>query len=278
MHRLRTSLALAVLSTGLFILAASPAMAQSDSPNLKEIKNSSSPENTTCNRQFNFGSGADQFNFCITLHGNILHLFSPSNLRQINDTEGYVVCANGSPVAYDAGARGESGWGDPVILSPPGSLPFVIRRTSSDSRIQLEQSFNLDNEKKEIIISMKVTSTSSAGLSNVRVARYFDADLDSTQSVTDNADDIYDRDSDSVWGRDSGTGVGHHGVMLTALTFGTPHNPVVETFTNFTNHVNTCTATQAAIPTATGDFTGRVQYNLGTVVNTKTVKFIYRRF
>ena len=76
-----------------------------------------------------------------------------------------------------------------------------------------------------------------------------------------------------------------HGVMLTALTFGTGHTIAVEKFQDWTpasggGTARGCTAIAQPTPTAPGDFVGRATYNLGTINpgSSKTVKALYRRF
>lgn len=94
-----------------------------------------------------------------------------------------------------------------------------------------------------------------------------------------NTDDIYDRDTDAVWGKDNGAGANHHNISLVAQTPGQSHSAAVETKTNFDTTEATCAPIEMAVPTAPGDYTGRLTYNLGTFNAgvSRTVKFIYRR-
>jgi hypothetical protein len=157
---------------------------------------------------------------------------------------------------------------------------LTIKRQSTDGKLELTQTFNWDTAQKEILITMVLKNISAVSLSAVKLARYFDDDLDSPLDEADELDDIYDQDSDSVWGRDGGTGAGHHGVMLTALTFIQSHTTAVQLFSDFNGDAGSCTASPVATVPATGDYTGRVTYNLGTLNagQSKTVQMLYRRF
>lgn len=195
-----------------------------------------------------------------------------------------MACATGAANAYDTGGAGETGWGAATATQPggPKTFPLTIRRQSTDGKLELTQTFNWDTAQKEIIITMTLKNISAGTLSAVKLARYFDGDLDGSSSIVgEELDDLYDQDSDSVWGRDSGTGVGRHGVMLTALTFATSHTTVVQKYTEFLPDTPGCTASPAAaVPTTPGDYTGRVQYALGTLNagQSKTVQVLYHRF
>ena len=277
-----TSVSLLICCVGLLILASQPAMAQSDSA-AQAIKESNSPDNTACGagKTFTFGAGLNFFTFCLSDHGNILQLQSPVNFRHITVREGYVVCGTGAATAFDAGDT-EGGWGTANISQPGGAntLPVTITRNSTDGKFELKQTFDWNPAQKEITITMVLKNLSASSISNVKLARHFDADLSSSLSTSDGGDDIYNRDTDSVWGKDNGAGVGHHGVALTALSFAISRSTAVETFGDYVNTRSTCTPIAASVPTAPGDFTGRLTYNLSTLAagTSRTVKVIYRRF
>jgi hypothetical protein len=84
-----------------------------------------------------------------------------------------------------------------------------------------------------------------------------------------------------MWGKNA-DGLAGYGLMLTALTFGTPHGFVpwgVETFAAWSRA--TCLPqTVQPTPTPPGDYVGRVTYRVGTLNpgRSKTVKVLYRRF
>ena len=273
-----------ILCFSLFLLATQqPVMAQAEQAP-QPVKQSNSPQSTTCpaSQIFTFGSGANYFKFCITDHGNVIDLVSPSGKRHNFGNEGYIACATGAANAWDSGFD-EAGWGAATATQPGGSktFPLTIKRQSTDGKLELTQTFNWDTAQKEILITMVLKNISAVSLSAVKLARYFDDDLDSLLDEADELDDIYDQDSDSVWGRDSGTGAGHHGVMLTALTFAQAHTLAVQKFTDFNVDKASCTASPVAtVPTAPGDYTGRVTYTLGTLSagQSKTMQMLYRRF
>lgn len=278
------SLSPLLLCFSLFILATQhPVMAQAEQAS-QSVKQSDRPESVDCpaSQVFTFSSGANYFKFCISEHGNFINLISPSPQYHNFGREGYIACATGAANAYDGGFD-EAGWGAATATQPggPKTFPLTIKRTSTDGKLELTQTFNWDTAQKEVLIQMVLKNVSAGSLTLVKLARYFDYDLDSSSARDDNDDDIYDQDSDSVWGRDSGTGAGHHGVMLTALTFVQGHTTAVQSFTDFVTDQGSCTASPVAtVPTAPGDYGGRVTYSLGTLAAgaSKTVAVLYRRF
>jgi hypothetical protein len=116
-------------------------------------------------------------------------------------------------------------------------------------------------------MTLKNTS-GSQNYTDVELARYFDGDIDSSTGG-----DRYNRTFDSVHAQEST----FDNLMLTALTFNTAHLTAVHTFGSWNRAVTT--QASAAVPTAAGDFVGRITYQLGTVnSNTqRVVKFLYKR-
>lgn len=283
MKRTLTSMTILILGATLFILAFHPAARTQMKSMPEAIKESNAPENFACGagKTFTFGAGLDLFKFCLSDHGNILQLQSPANFRHITTKEGYVVCGGGTN-AYDAGIA-EGGWEAATAISQPGganTLPVTITRASVDGKFQLKQTFDWNPAQKEITVTMVLKNISGASIANVRMARYFDGDLSSNLSSIDPTDDIYNGSDDSVLGKDNGVGAGHYGIMLTNLGFAQLHAPAVEKFDDFVTTRSTCTPTEADVPTAPGDYTGRMTFPLGTIAagTTKTVKVLYRRF
>ena len=288
MKHLLIPITLVILCASLFTLASSAVMAQSgQASNEQSIKQSNSPQDTTCPaaQTFTFGNGQNLFKFCISTHGNVQRLFSPGNYRQVDTTEGYVACGTGAANAFDAGFT-ESGWGAATAIQPGGAntFPLTIKRQTTDGKFELKQTFEWNTLEKEILITMVLKNISAGSITNVKLARYFDGDLNSTDAVIDDSDDIYDANSDSVWGRDSGTGAGHHELMLTALAFAVSHTTAAETFSDFNpagavQTGRTCTPIPRSVPTVPSDSVGRVTYNIGTMAAaaSKTVKVLYRR-
>ena len=271
MKRTLTSISLVMLFASLMFIVSSSVMAQADDQAQSSvIKEADAPETQTCQSTYTVGAGATKFSFCVTQNGNVLKLESPASYPHLVYQEGYVVCGTGAANAYDSAAIG-SGWGTSTITQPNGAntFPLTITRNSSDGNFQLKQVFSRDAAEFDITITMTLTNISTGSLTNVKLARYFDGDLDG-----DDADDIYDHSAESSWGRDV------HALSLTALTPAIPHSAGVETFNNFTNNRSTCTPVAAAVPTAAGDFVARVTYTIGTLNAgaSKTVKFLYRRF
>jgi hypothetical protein len=220
-----------------------------------------------------FGSGGLYSRICASEHGNITRLQSPAgfeHLRVVPVIEGYTVSV-GSASYYDAGNT-ESGWG-PTTLDTDydscvgGYIPIFTRRTTNltGAVLELRQEIYAFPQRKEIIIVMAVRNLSPSPLSNVRVTRYFDGDIDNN-----GADDIYDRTADSVTGKQGVTG---HGLTMDAINswhWGgydwvvtpIPHSTAVlkKPFNpRITN------PTSLATPTARGDYLGLISYNLGVL-------------
>ncbi|HEX8651170.1 MAG TPA: hypothetical protein VF708_10040 [Pyrinomonadaceae bacterium] len=270
MKRTLTSISLAMLFAGLMFMVSSSVMAQADDQAQSSvIKEAFAPETQTCQSTYAVGAGATKFAFCVTQNGNVLNLESPATYIT-NYREGYVVCGTGAANAYDSADAG-AGWGSSTITQPNGAntFPLTITRNSLDGKFQLKQVFSRDAAEFDITITMTLTNISTGSISNIKLARYFDGDIDN-----DDSDDIYDRSAESSWGRET------HAVSLTALTPAIAHSTAVETYGNWLNTRSACTPTSATVPTAVGDYTGRVTYTIGTLNAgaSKTVKFLYRRF
>ena len=270
----------------ILLLACNSVMAQSrQKAQPLSPQESSSPQTFECvpEQDFFFGTGPTFFRFCVSKHGNIVYLFSPAAYLHLVGEEGYVACGTGASNAYDAGMV-EAGWGESNISQPGGSLtlPLIITRQSLDGNFELKQTIDSNRNEKEILITMELKNISAGQLTNVKLARYFNGDISRYlvgSAPPDNTDDIYDRDSDSVWGKDNGAGPGHHSLTLATLTFGQSHSAAVETYADWSATKSTCTPVAASVPTSPGDYTGRLTYNLGTLNAgaSRIVKFIYRR-
>jgi hypothetical protein len=277
---------LVMLFAGIFLIAAGAATAQTEqaAPEQAPQKISDFQPNYCqpgISILFNSGSGASKLAFCISYHGNLLNLESPETFKQIASKEGYAVCSSAGVHGYDVGSV-ESGWDVPTTsFNDPNA--FAVSRATTDGKLRLGQRFTWDATKKQVTIEMQLRNLTEAPISGVKLVRYFDADVSG-----DSNDDRYDADADSVWARDDGTGAGHHGLLLTALPYAgivEPHNAVVEKYTDFNpagaaQTATTCTPIAQTAPTAPGDYTGRLTFNLGTINAgaTKYVRVIYNRF
>jgi hypothetical protein len=231
-------------------------------------KESDGPESTSCPaaQTFTFGSGPSKFAFCISNHGNIQNLEFPATFKHISLREGYAVCSANDTVVhgFDSGTA-EDGWGPPSATQPggPHTFPLTITRNSTDGKVQLQQTFDWDTLRKDIIITMVVKNTSAAALSNVFLARYYDGDTDN-----DNSDDLYGGDGDSIWGHDTN----QRGLRLSVLSYGIKHYTFVEEFLKWSPIASGpqtgrhCFAFESrSVPTPPGDYIGRITYSLGTL-------------
>jgi hypothetical protein len=233
----------------------------------------------TCHATLSNGSGANFYRFCVSNHGNLLTFEFPQGRDHIA-AEGYALCnfSGGNEIVqgYDTGGSESPACGSPTISQPNGAntLPLTITRTCNCLR--LKQDFARDNPEKDVTITMTLTNVCSPTLGDVRVSRYFDGDIHA-----DTGFDIYDVSLASVWARD------FEALSLTALTFGTAHEALVEEFSDWNPasplHTATgCSAFGEGAPTqldGTTNFVGRVTYFLGALSanQSKTVKVVYRR-
>jgi hypothetical protein len=274
------------LLAGISLLAAHSALAQAEQPQQPPqiVKEPNAVESTSCPdaQKFIYGGGVSKFAFCITDHGNIQDLVFPAKFKHVSSREGYAVCSEMDTVThgFDAGAV-ESGWGPATATQPggPHTFPLTIIRDSIDGKVRLKQSFDWDTTRKEIIVTMVLKNLSAAPLTGVHLSRYFDGDIDN-----DSPDDLYDSNGDAVWARDDGF-IGR-GLRLSALSYATERFTFVEDYGKWDpNGAGTQTArhcfvnNSVTVPTALGDFVGRLTYELGTINagQSKTVKLLYGR-
>jgi len=250
------------------------------------------------------GAGPTLMTVCISQHGNLSKFESPAGFDQIGLgnlwRDGYSVCTGNLPnfpnvpEGYDAGAS-EAGFGPPVIVQPNGTntLPLTITRTTTDGVYELKQSYAQDTAKRDIAITMKITRKSNAdcgpgGCPPVRLARYFEGDVDNNQS----ANARFAQDTDSVW--EWINVAGNHGFVLSnLLDGGSGYATTVHTAADFDPNGSgfqtakgcivfagqVTTPTDPAVTNA-ANLHGRVIYIWGNIAlnKSKTVKVSYRRF
>lgn len=248
-------------------------------------------QSTSCFSTYTSGIGATLMKICISDHGNLVQFESPQSFEhiQINSSgEGYVVCSSlpgsiSQVHGWDAGFA-EAGFEAPAIAQPngPNTFPLTITRTTADGIFRLAQDFARDTTKKDVTITMTLTNLSASSRTGVRLARYFDGNIDN-----DRADDRYARNRYSVGGwENSSEG---HGLRLTALTTDQAIAQSifidVETFTTWNPLGTGLKTAQGCAVAGAGtdnprDFIGRLTYNLGTlnVGQSKTVQVLYQRF
>lgn len=278
MNRILTSITMTTILAGICLLASMTTMAQTDQAT-ESVKEADAVESTTCPtaQKFTFGSGASKFAFCITNHGNVQNLESPATYEHITAAEGYIVCGAGFNSSYDAGSvQGSGGWNEPIAVSQPGgphTFPLTIIRQSTDGRLQLRQVFDWEPEQRELFITMVLKNISAVAVTSLRLSRYFDGNIDNAW------DNIYDNDSDSVWGRNPSSGA-RHGLMLSAFSLAQPHTTDFERETDWFYSKVLCLDGDFVGTPSNGDYVGRLTFKLGTLQpgQIKTVKMLYKRF
>ncbi|HKQ53861.1 MAG TPA: hypothetical protein VJT74_15915, partial [Pyrinomonadaceae bacterium] len=117
-------------------------------------------------------------------------------------------------------------------------------------------------------ITMSLRNLAPFAQTNVRLDRYFDADVDA-----DAGDDVFTRTADAVAAQDGTL----DNLSLTALTFNVGHATTIHSFGGWIPSITNQAG--LASPSGPGDFVGRVSYTLGTINSglAKTVKVLYKR-
>lgn len=295
-HYFRALVALATMAAilALFALSASASGKQSDDQ--KQSVSGSSKKDaalaatsgtaTTPKAAFASGSGANFLGVKVSDHGNLLSFESPANQEAVfGGREGYALCSsNGSSVhAHDTGDV-EAGFGTPTFSQPngAGTFPLTVTRKTTDGKFQLTQVWNKpDAVEKDVTATMTIKNISSSAISGVLLSRSGDFDVGTGSTDRGALTD----DSAWLWDDSAGPDSPPGGLMLTALTFGTPHITGIETSSTWVGATSTsgtrtkCGLDHTTTPTATGDFSMGAVYDIETLNagQAKTLKFEYGR-
>ena len=159
---------------------------------------------------------------------------------------------------------------------------MTVTRRTTDGKFQLTQVWaKPDPVEKDDTVTMTLKNISSATVTGVLLSRSGDFDIgNSSTSSTDRGAAT----GDSVWLWDDISTGEPGGLMLTALTFGTPRSARVEVAGIWGDPVSG-SRTKCLFPSETtptdpaGDFAMRMTYELGTfnAGQAKTVKYVYGR-
>ena len=230
------------------------------------------PLSTTPNQCWTSGSGASYFKVCVSRHGNVVTLQSPSGKEHIavgNIVEGYIACAKlstgGSVLKYyDAGVA-ESGWAEPYKVT---STPSAVYRKTTDGKLELVQKLTRDAAEFDFTIAMTLYNRSGNTLYGVYLDRYADFDINNTWGG-----DQFHRSPRGVFGWD---GTAQNLVSLTSLSTLNAATAIHGSGGGW--GMDTCNKPSATSPTAAGDWIARISYNFGTMAagTSKTVKLLYR--
>jgi hypothetical protein len=271
----RTSVCLKRAVRALLFLASSLACAEEP----EQISKNQSAEASTC-----FSIFSDpRLVVCVSDHGNVVRLESPVAVRHVNLREGYAVCASFAPwfpppapppptlVAFDTGTS-EVGWVGPSVIDQPNganSFPLKIERVTN-SGLKLTQTFARDIKARDFTITMNLYAPPGVTRFNVRLDRYFDADINNTA-----AGDRFDRSLASVWAADSVFGLALTDISTASAT--TSVSTAVHGVAAW--QTGACGQSSLATPTPPGDWVGRISYNFGVLAGptSRTVVVNYRR-
>src|SRR5215218_1350251 len=181
-------------------------------------------QSTKVKASFVSGTGADFLGVKVSNHGNLLSFESPAGQEAVfTGREGYALCSGPSTVhGHDTGGV-EEGFGTPKFKQPnPGKFPLTITRKTTDGQLQLKQVWSKpDAIEKDVTLTITVKNISSGPIPDVDLARSGDFDVGTS------GQDQGAGTNDSVWQWDDLSRANSEptpgGVMLTALTLGTPH-------------------------------------------------------
>jgi hypothetical protein len=246
-----------------------------------------------CFASLTSGAGPAGFTVCLSNHGNIVQWTTPAGVEHSIRNDGYVLCS--LPVGgifpvvhgWDAGVSTEEGFGPPVINQPNGAntLPLTITRATDDGVFELEQRFARDGTEKDLTITMAVTNTSRTTRNRVQLGRYFGMSPNHQSNSPNNASTT--SDSVFLWDDPDQSFVDSpvYGVMLTALSYATPHRPVVEDHDDWNPQDDGAQRAESCSPIAMEgpvidllDLRGRITYDLGTLRagGGRRVQYLYR--
>lgn len=213
------------------------------------------------------GSGNAFLRWCVSRHGNIIHLEAPGGSEHIRIgtfLEGYAVCSGTTVLNNDIGSS-EAGWTPAfTVIAGPTAGGITLRRTSADGRWELTQKFSRDNKENDISVLMTLKNLGPGTVLDVRLARIVDWDLNNTIG-----DDTQDRSDRGVWARDNPS---LRSMTLSNIKFSQTVHTAVAGFGA------ACSPASLATPT-TSDATSVVTALLGPLNAGKaaTTTFVYRR-
>lgn len=213
-----------------------------------------------CLRTFQSGVGNTFFKWCFHANGTLGYLEAPVNQRQIYG-DNFVICSDNNTVVHgransDAGSFSVSG------LNPPTfpNLSTVVQRTSN-GRFEIKEVFSQNASEKNIFIDVTVKNLLASPIAGVTFSRVIDFDLNNSSSG-----DLWIRSYASVLAAEN------NAVSLTGSTWPIARLSQIEAFGP---SVVNCRGVAAPSP-STGDFMGRVNYNLGTIGGGASKTFRYR--
>ena len=170
----------------------------------------------TCDVSYTSGTSTTNFQFCVTVNGNISQ-FSIATRQMIGIAEGYGVCDVTANVSYlDYGQSDSGNWGTPTFTHS-GNVATIVR-TTKDGLWKLTQIITNQPASAsgfgDAKVSMKLQNLSGT-TRQAQIIRY--ADVDADGDFTNH----FDATATSAFGVDSDFG---HGLMITNntinITFG----------------------------------------------------------
>jgi hypothetical protein len=243
-----------------------------------------------CYTSISVGAGVANTRVCISSTGNLTK-FTTGGVEHLavgDVIEGYQLCwDNGYGGAFDKGVNTIGFAPTATIYQPNGrnTMPLRITRKGQSGNpypFRFEQEFSLNSRPygpTEVIITAKFYNTGTETLPNLKIWRFFDADVNG-----DYGDDRAIRTAHSVTIMDAnGTPAS---MTLAAGILDKPHRTGITDNISIDNEVgetgfSRCRSVgdgQPAMADQDGDYAGELTYEVGDILpgRVKTVEFIYR--
>ena len=260
------------------------AYSESPATTTKSVGDGVSARSSTQKASSTSGSGDTFLRVSVSDAGNLLSFESPQGVQSVS-REGYALCSGGFGTVhgYDIGSE-QAGFGPPTFSQPNGrgTFPLTVTRNTTDGKLQLKQVWaKPDAAEKAVTVTMTAKNRTSSKISGVVISRFGDFDAGGFDTFGNGYTDRGSRTDASVfqWDDYGDGGAKSIGLMLTALTFQTPHIPYTESLNGWSPLQ--CNRSSAVFGpesfTVRQDLAMRMIYFVGDIAAgaSKTVKFEY---
>lgn len=192
--------------------------------------------------------------------GNVIGMESPAGFEHIavgTISEGYVLCNDGGDLRYDLSSA-NSGFSAISTCSCPSNTSCTVVRKTADGTMELKQVFTLIASERALKIAMTVKNLTGGVLSKVILRRQVDFDVDGVLFTNNHG--ASELDAYFAWNDGADSGSEAHMVELRHV------KPSLSREAKVNNFESSCIpADVASAFPVTGDFTGTLQYNIGTI-------------
>lgn len=215
-----------------------------------------------CAKTTQSGAGNTFFKWCFHVNGTLGYLEAPVNQKQIYG-DNWVVCSNNNTTVHGI-ARSNSGAFSSVNLTPPvvSLATNTTTQRTADGRFEIKTKFSQVPADKNIFIDVTVKNLLGSKVNGVTFSRLIDFDLNNSPSG-----DLWIRSYASVLAAEN------NAVSLSGTTWPIGRLSQIEAYNG--GAPTDCLDTAAPSP-STGDYMGRVNYNLATMNGGQSKTFRYR--